>query len=151
MKYDALIGFAEGKHIKVKEADLHLYDGLIKGRTIAIRRDQPRRKKACVLAEELGHVFTSSGDIIDYADPNSQKQETKARTAGYDLLIGLDGIIKAYKAGCANCYEMAGYLEVTEEFLRDAISRYRDKYGVYAVHEGYCVIFEPSLAVIKLL
>ena len=50
----------------VKEKPLSESDGLIKGNRIAIRKDIPTQtEKACVLAEELGHYYTSSGDIMD--------------------------------------------------------------------------------------
>lgn len=35
--------------------------------------------------------------------------------------------------GCTNRYETAEYLEVTEEFLEECISCYREKYGVYKI------------------
>jgi len=34
------------------------------------------------------------------------------------------------KAGCTNSYEIAAYLDVTEEFLNDAIDKYTSKYEV---------------------
>lgn len=152
MKYEEMLKIADRENLTVRECDLWQYDGLIKNRTIAIRKTLPSRKaKSCVLAEEIGHARTSSGNIIDYSDPNDQKQELKARMEGYDLLIGLDGIIKAYEAGCRNQYEIAEFLDVTEEFLIDALESYREKYGTYVTRGRYCIMFEPSLAVMKRL
>ena len=147
MVYERMLNIAEKENISVKEADLRLYDGVIKGRKVAIRRNMTRREKACVLSEEIGHSKRSSGNILDYS--KNAKQEADARLVGYDLLVGLEGIVKAYNAGCRNLYEMADYLEVTECFLKEAIDRYRGKYGLYASCGEYCVIFEPTLAVMR--
>lgn len=67
----------------------------------------------------------------------------------YNELVGLMGIVDAYKYGCRNTYEIAEYLEVTEEFLNDALSAYRDKYGVYTIVDNYAIYFIPALLVLK--
>ncbi len=107
-------------------------------------------EKSCVLAEELGHHFTSSGNILDQQDTSNRKQEYRARLYGYNLQIGLIGIIKAHKEGCKNLYEMAEYLEVTEEYLKDAIECYRKKYGLFVAVDNYLIYFEPQLSVAKI-
>lgn len=152
MKYDEMLKVAERDGLEVKEADLRLYDGIISGHKVAIRKSLPTRTaKACVLAEEVGHARTCCGNIIDYDAPGNGKKETEGRTVGYDLLIGLDGIIRAYREGCSNAYEMAEFLGVTEEFLTDAIKRYRGKYAPYVEYNGYYIVFEPALYVLKKL
>ena len=80
-----------------------------------------RPKKSCVLAEELGHYFTSAGNILDQTDTVNRRQEYRARLYGYNLQIGLRGIISAHTAGCRNLYEMADYLDITEEYLKEAL------------------------------
>lgn len=87
-------------------------------------------EKAAVIAEELGHHLTASGDILDQTDTDSRKQELKGRAWAYDRLIGLDGIIRACRSGCRNRYEMAELLEVPEEVLQHAIDYYQEKYGI---------------------
>ena len=65
MGYDDLLIEADEAGLIVKEKLLPLSDGRIKGRRIAIRRNIPTlRKKADVLAEELGHYYTTSGPDI---------------------------------------------------------------------------------------
>ena len=108
-------------------------------------------EKACVLAEELGHYHTSSGDIIDTSNVQNQKQEMRARMWAYDRQIGLAGIIDCYKAGCQTISEMADTLEVTEKFLREALERYHQKYGIYTIIDHYIIYFEPYLAVAEML
>ena len=50
-----------------------------------------------------------------------QKQEYRARLYGYNLKIGLTGLIRAYEAGCRNLYEMVDFLDATEEYLKEHI------------------------------
>ena len=95
-----------------------------------------------MLAEEIGHYRTSSGNILDQNKVESRKQEY--------LKIGLTGLISAYEAGCGNLYEMAEYLNATEEYLKEAIQCYHSKYGVYAVVDNYVIYFEP-FAVIHMI
>ena len=59
-----------------------------------------------------------------------------------------DGLIRAYEARCRNRYEMAEYLDVTEEYLEEAIDCYKAKYGLYASVDNYIIYFEP-FAVMK--
>jgi len=61
----------------------------------------------------------------------------------------LYGLIRAYENGCKSRYEVAEFLNVTEEFLGEAINTYRDKYGVYATVDNYVVYFIPQLVVSK--
>lgn len=106
-------------------------------------------EKACVLAEEMGHHYTSAGNIIDQTDERNRKQEFRARMWAYNEMIGLMGIVRAFNHGCHNLYEMAEYLDVTEEYLKEALDTYRDKYGVRTDIDNYTVCFIPCLAVFK--
>lgn len=104
---------------------------------------------ACVMAEELGHHYTSVGKIIDLNSLDNSKQEQKARLWGYNKLIGLIGIVDAFEAGCLNRYEIADFLNVTEEFLQEAIEKYASIYGKMVVLDSYTIYFIPNLAVFK--
>lgn len=146
--YEKLLLEAESKGLVVKEKPLKYNDGRIKGNKIAIRQNiNTQLEKSCVLAEELGHHYTNAGNILDQSRTENIKQELKARMWAYDRQIGLIGIIKAYKYGCRNLHEMADYLDVTEEFLKDALKSYRLKYGHYVIVDNYTVYFEPYLSV----
>lgn len=83
-------------------------------------------------------------------DINSRQQEYDARLWGYNNLVGLLGIIQAFEHGCRNRYEMAEFLEVTEEYLEEALKCYRSKYGIYKVVDNYAITFIPNLTVTKL-
>ena len=106
-------------------------------------------EKACILAEELGHHYTSVGNILDLSDVSNAKQERRARMWTYERLIGLQGLIDAYQHGCREYHETAEFLEVTEEQLRDAIADYRAKYGVCTKYRDYFILFEPYLMIGK--
>lgn len=149
MTYEQLLTVADQEGLLVKEHSLINHDGLISGRRIAIRRNiETQAGKSCVLAEEIGHHCTSSGDILDQTDIMNRKQEYRARLYGYNLKIGLTGLIRAYEEGCQNLYEMAECLDVTEEYLRNVINCYHAKYGQYTIVDNYVIYFEP-FAVMK--
>lgn len=151
MTYEVLLNAADQTGLTVKEKPLSESDGLIKGNRIAIRKDIPTQaEKSCVLAEELGHYFTSAGNILDQTDIVNRKQEYRARLYGYNLQIGLRGIISAHTGGRRNLYEMADYLDVTEEYLKEALDCYQSKYGEYVKVDNYMIYFIPTLAVLRI-
>ena len=106
--------------------------------------------RSAILAEELGHHYMTIGDIMDQTDTGNRKQELRARIWAYNRLIGLQGLISAYKHGCTNRYEAAEYLDVTEEFLEEAVNYYHSKYGLCYQVDNYAVYFEP-LGVMELI
>lgn len=106
-------------------------------------------ERGCILAEELGHHYTSVGNILDMSDTRNRKQERQARLWAYNRLIGLRGIIKAYQSGCQDSHNMADLLGVTEEFLQECIDCYREKYGVCTQLDNYTIFFIPNLAVLE--
>ena len=146
--YEKLIIEADQEGLTAKEAPLQAYDGRIKDNKIAIREDIPTQKqKACVLAEELGHHYTTVGDILDQDDVSNRKQELRARAWAYDKMIGLTGLIRAYKHGCRNRFEVAECLDVTEEFLEEGLEYYRNRYGICTKLDNYVIYFIPHLMV----
>lgn len=149
MTYEQLLTAADQEGLAVKEHPLADHDGLLSGNRIAIRKDiETQAEKSCVLAEELGHHYTNSGDILDQTDIMNRKQEYRARFYGYNLKIGLTGLIRAYEAGCRNIFEMAEYLDATEEYLKEALLCYKSKYGICTAVDNYIIYFEP-FAVMK--
>ena len=124
--------------------------GLYCNGTVALNEDMTQVEKSCVLAEEIGHHCTSSGDILNQTDIMNRKQEYRARFYGYNLKIGLTGLIRAYEACCRNFFEMAEFLDATEEYLKEAIQCYKSKYGICAVVDNYIIYFEP-FAVMKMI
>lgn len=138
--------------LNIQEMCLSDVDGLkgfyVNG-NIAIERDMTSIEKACVLAEELGHHYTTVGNILDQSKAENRKQERRARLWAYQKAFDLIDLVSAYKHGCRNRYEIAEYLEVTESFLQEALDTYKEKYGVYTKVDRYVVYFEP-LGVLEL-
>lgn len=150
MDYTELLMEADANNLITKEKPLRANKGRIKGNRIAIQNTLTETEKKCVLAEELGHHYTTTGDILNQSSIENRKQEQQARTWAYNKLIGLMGIVDSYKAGCHNAAEMAEHLNVTEEFLMEALERYRNKYGTYTAIDNYVIFFEPSLGVLEI-
>ncbi|EKD5939311.1 ImmA/IrrE family metallo-endopeptidase, partial [Listeria monocytogenes] len=102
----------------------------------------------CTLAEEIGHHKLSVGNIVNQNTVNDRKQEKLARNWGYESLIPLRKIIDAYYEGFTDYYEVADFLEVTEEFLKHSIEYYKSKYGNTVECNGYVIIFRSSIQII---
>ena len=125
--------------------------GLYCDGVIAVSKDiDTSAERTCVLAEELGHHMTASGNILNQKDTSNRKQELRGRIWAYNRLIGLTGIIKAYRAGCRNRYEIAQNLEVTEDMLQEAVDYYHEKYGLCTIVDNFVIYFEP-LGVMELV
>ena len=75
MNYEQLLTVADQNDLTVKEHPLADHDGLLKGKRIAIRKDiETQAEKSCVLAEELGHHYTTAGNILDQTYVMNRKQ-----------------------------------------------------------------------------
>lgn len=150
--YEELLEEVDDNGLIVREKPLSSSNGRIYKNRIAISNKlRTTTEKACVLSEELGHHYTSVGCILDQADSQNRKQERQARLWAYNKQIGLRGLIRAYEHGCRSRHEIAEFLEVTEEFLQNAIDCYRDKYGICAsVDDYYYIMFIPNLMVGKI-
>lgn len=149
MTYEEMKTAAQEAGLVVKEKPLQSSNGRINGNKIAIRKDLPSSvHKKCVLLEEVGHYATSMGNILNQSDANNRRQERQARGWAYNRLIGLDDIVRAYERHCEDLSDMAEYLEVTEEFLLEALDFYREKYGTGVRFGEYYISFEPFFTVI---
>ena len=152
-KYEELIQNAYNQGVIVKEICLKSNsDGLYKNKKIAINKNtlSTISEKTCVLAEELGHYYTSYGNILNLSDIKNSKQEYQARLHAYNELIGLSGLINAWKSNCYTKHEICEYLNVTETFFNDTIECYKHKYGVYTIFNDYIIIFQPNLNIYNL-
>ncbi|MNW65366.1 hypothetical protein D3C74_437450 [compost metagenome] len=90
----------------------------------------------------MGHHYKTVGDITDQTKLKNRQQELRARQWGYERLVPLSAIVQAYHARVKGRYEIAEYLDVTEEFLQASIDRYRSKYGLYTTWENYIIYFD---------
>lgn len=125
MKLNELYEISEEENIEVKEYPLlKEIKGLYKDNKILIRRGLSGVEVKCILAEELGHHFYTAGDIIDQSNLSNRKQERIARKWAFNKLVPINLIKEAVKQGAENAYEVAGYLEVSEDFLKEALEYY---------------------------
>ncbi len=123
--YEDLLNEAYKEGITVKEKPLKYSDGRIKGNKIAIRKSiETDKEKACILAEELGHYYTTVGNILDQNDSNNRRQELIARKWAYEKILPIENILFAVQDGHTEIWDMAEYLDVNEKFLRDALKCY---------------------------
>ncbi len=123
--------------------------GLYCDGNIALKSNMNTVERACVLAEELGHHYTTTGNILDQSKVENRKQERHARIWAYNKRIGLSGIVRAYQNHCRNKHEVAEFLEVTDEFLDETLSAYKSKYGTCVEVDNYVIFFEPYIAVME--
>ena len=137
----------EAHSLGVDVVDWDFKDTRIKGLycdgTIALNSKLTNKEQAAVLAEELGHHLTAAGDILDQSVTANRKQELRGRIWAYNRLIGLTGILRAYKNGCRNRYEIAECLDVPEDILQEALNYYHHKYGICTNLDNYVIYFEP--------
>ncbi|AEG59341.1 ImmA/IrrE family metallo-endopeptidase [Desulforamulus ruminis] len=145
MLFERLLKEADEHNIRVYENPLSSkIKGLYGDGIVWLNRRLPTSiEKSCVLAEELGHYHTSSGDILNQKDIRNRKQEKRARNWAYEKLVPLEKFIEAYEAGVCNRYELAEFLDVTEEFLEQAIVHYKEKHGLFIQVGKHLVYFEP--------
>ena len=150
MEYEKLM-IKYDKHVKIKEKPLKYgFKGLYKNNKIIIDSNiETNKEKTCILAEELGHHFTSYGDIIDQSDIRNVKQELRARAWAYERLVGIVNLINAHKAGVRGRYELAEFLEIPEWFLLDAIEYYKSKYGTCYKINNYLIYFSHNFVIME--
>ncbi|OLS02920.1 ImmA/IrrE family metallo-endopeptidase [Tissierella creatinophila] len=150
--YEELVKEAEKENIEVVEIAFRSkkIKGLYSDGVIATNKNMSDKDKLVTLAEEIGHYYTSYGDILDQTDIVNRKQERQARIWAYKKLIGITNLINAYEAGVQNRYELSEYLGITEEFIEEALDYYKQLYGLYVTLDNYVVYFEP-LGIMKIL
>lgn len=81
------------------------------------------KKYKSLLSEELGHHFTTNGNLINipknyYERLSNSKKEIKARRWAADYLISNNDFIDALNNCISNIYNMSEYFDVTEELIK---------------------------------
>ena len=149
MTYNELLDEMDSKNCRIYEMNFKsAAKGLCIDNNVFISKklDGDTERK-CILAEELGHIMTTQGNILDNTKAENRKQELQARAYAYDLLIGLDGILLAYMKHCRSIDEFADFLDVTKPFFEDALVYYARKYGDFVEYKTYTIRFSPCLYV----
>lgn len=142
MSYERLL--MNYPHIEIIEKVLPKgLSGFYYDNVIEINKFLSNYEKHCILAEELGHHETTYGDITKLDDITSKKLELVARRWGYLKIVSLDSLIECYNSGHNTIEDTCDYLEVTSNYLQEAINIYKQKYGLFAVYKGYKIYFDP--------
>lgn len=110
---------------------------------IFINSNRPTTTKLETLAEELAHHEITYGNILNEKDIQNKKYELKARRLAYEKLIPLKELVNAFLQGIHNLYELANFFEVTESFVLQSITHYKQKFGHSTRCGKYVIQFEP--------
>lgn len=124
-KYEELVAKYPNLHIKETDKLPHFQSGIYINGEIYINKDRDTTTKLETLAEEIAHHEITYGNILDSSKTMNRKYELKARRLANEILVSLNDIIEAFKYGVHNLFELAEYLEVTEEFILNTIQHYK--------------------------
>lgn len=142
-RYEQLL--AENEHIKIK--DTHSlpdgYSGFYKDGIILIDKDLSETRKAEVLYEELAHHKLTYGNILDQSKWINRKFENYAKRHGYEAALPLRIIIEAHNYGVSNLYELADYVQLSEEHVLEILEYYKQKHGIGTHYGDYSITFDP--------
>ncbi len=146
-----LYEYAEKHCVDVVECTLpnDKLKGLYSDNVVYLKQNMTTAEHACILAEELGHFETSSGNILDYENVKNYKQEVQARNWAVNKLVTLDNLVSAFEGGVRDKYELIDYLNITADFLDYSITRLRQQYGVSASFNDYVICFYPNLTILR--
>lgn len=149
--YEKLIVECIDSNLKVIEENLKPIGtyGLCVNDMIFLEKTLNNDLKACVLAEELGHYYKSSGNILDLSVVTNIQSENSGRAWAFEKLFGLEQIVEVHNERLDSKYSAAEYLGVSESFIDEAICYYRKKYGTYVNYKNYTIGFVPRLYVIQ--
>lgn len=141
--YEQLL--TENEHIKIR--DTHSlpdgYSGFYNDGIILIDKNLPETRKAEVLYEELAHHKLTYGNILDQSKWINRKFESYARRHGYEAALPLRIIVEAHKYGVSSLYELADYVQLSENYIVEILEHYKQKYGYSTQYGKYVIQFEP--------
>ncbi|MGS0667723.1 toxin [Staphylococcus arlettae] len=135
----------DNDHVEVEEVNFlpSFQSGCYMNGKIYIKHNISNIRKAEVLFEELGHREKTYGNILDQSKWINRKFENYAVRHGYESALPLRIIIEAYHYGISNLYELAEYVELSEEYIIKVIEFYKKKYGLSTYFNGHVIMFEP--------
>ena len=131
------LAHAEGiicRYVRLPAPFLGLYDARPEEPPLILLHENlknNRRLLRCILAEELGHHFTSSGSLLFFARSDrayvAVKQERLALWWAVQRLVPFAALTAAIEGGAISTYELAEYFDVTERFTGTSIRLYFEK------------------------
>lgn len=142
---------AENEHLYIVEEDMESYDGLTVGNTVIINKNLTTTQKFCTLSEKAEHYYLSSSDITDQDKTLNRKQECLARKRSALKLCPLEALIKAYEKGCSTLFDVAEFLELTEEVVKQSLQEHSKLYPDGINFNNCMVTFFPRFSIFKLL
>lgn len=151
-KFEELLAESEQDNIIVVEKHFKSKAlGLCKGNKIGLSKKlNTIAEKSCIYAEEYhGHFKTTIGDITDLKDIQNAKQENIAHAKAIERLCSISHLVAAIKAGCADRYEIADYLTITDNFFDEAIEYHKRKHGIYYECDDIGLYFDNGLGIIR--
>uniref|UniRef100_UPI001430787E ImmA/IrrE family metallo-endopeptidase n=1 Tax=Listeria valentina TaxID=2705293 RepID=UPI001430787E len=83
-----------------------------------------------LVIEEICHKSLTAGNILRTKNLRNVKQELLARRKAHYLLIPFAKLKECFDEGLTEYYEVAEHLNVTEKFLREAVTHFKQKYGL---------------------
>lgn len=143
--YEQFISEHDGD-VEIYEKPMHI-KGLYADGIAFINKNQTTVEKLCILAEEIGHHYTTEGNILNQDSLANRKQERQARVWAFRSLLPLERIAKYYFES-SDMIELADNLDVTVDFLQETLQYYDEHYGYCADIGGYRIYFSP-LHIIK--
>ena len=136
---------------------LGLYDNRVEGLPIILLHERIRRNQRllrCILAEELGHHFTSSGNLLAFACTQNClyiKQEMQAAWWAVQHMVPLNKLIaKIVDSDFFTIHDLAQCFNVTEKFMKTALRLYFQEKGdsllkeINRLSRGLVVLCEES-------
>ncbi|HAZ6321154.1 TPA: ImmA/IrrE family metallo-endopeptidase [Staphylococcus aureus] len=134
----------ENKEIPIDDGkSLGNFEGFYDNGVILINKNLSETRKAEVLYEELAHHKLTYGNILDQSKWINRKFENYARRHGFISAVPLREIVEAYNYGVRNLYELSEYLQLSEEYILEAIEQYKKIYGIGTHYGEYSITFEP--------
>ena len=135
----------EHDYIEVKETDVMPSDlhGLWLNDLNLINSNLSETRKAEVLFEELAHHKLTYGNILDQSKWINRKFENYARRHGYEAALPIRIIVEAHHYGVSNLYELAQYVQLSEEYIVEILKHYKNKYGIGTHYGEYLITFDP--------
>ena len=119
------------------------FEGLYDNGVILIDKNLSETRKAEVLYEELAHHKLTYGNILDQSKDINRKFENYARRYGYEAALPLHIIVEAHNYGVNNLYELAEYVQLSEEYIVEILKHYKNKYGIGTHYGEYLITFDP--------
>ena len=110
-----------------------------------------KMKKSTPARIGIGHTgarYTTSSALSFWAD-QSKAADAVFSEVPQSVIQDL-GVLEVHTK-CQNKYEIADFLDVTEEYLQECINCYQSKYGICTTVDNYVIYFVPYLTVTEMI